>query len=110
MVFPCLSCSSTMLSGQTGSGKTRFVYKLLKNIKEMYTGEPPERILYCYGSHQPLFDDMAKAIPNITFHHGLPSTEIVNEFTADRRHRLIVLDDLMHRVILDLDMELLFTQ
>ena len=110
MVFPFLPCSSIMISGQTGSGRTRFVYQLLKNIKDMYAGEPPDRILYCYGIHQPLFDDMAKTIPNITFHHGLPSTEIVNEFTADRRHRLIVLDDLMHRVIHDLDMELLFTQ
>jgi hypothetical protein len=49
-------------------------------------------------------------IPNITFHQGLPSPEVVDEFTADRHHRLIVLDDVMHRVVQNVNMELLFTQ
>ena len=52
---------------------------------------------------------MEKTIPNITFHQGLPSPEVIDEFTADRRHRLIVLDDLMHQVVQMVDMELLFT-
>jgi hypothetical protein len=41
---------------------------------------------------------------------ALPSTEVIDEFTADRLQRLIVLDDLMHRVVQNVDMELLFTQ
>ena len=110
MVFPFLSCTSTCITGQTGSGKTRFVFRLLTHLKEMYPDEPPDAILYCYGIHQPLFEDMEKTIPHLVFHEGLPSMDTVREFTADRRHRLIVLDDLMHRVIHDLDMELLFTQ
>lgn len=110
MVFPFLSCSSTCIAGQTGSGKTRFVYRLLKHLKEMFPDEPPEAVLYCYGIHQPLFEDMEKTIPHLSFHEGLPSMETVREFTTDRRHRLIVLDDLMHRVVRDVDMELLFTQ
>ena len=52
---------------------------------------------------------MEKTIPNITFHQGLPSPEVIDEFAADRRHRLIVLDDLMHHVVQMVDMELLFT-
>ena len=108
MVFPFLSCTSTCITGQTGSGKTQFVYRLLRHVKEMYPDEPPEAILYCYGIHQPLFEEMEKTIPNLVFHEGLPSMETVREFTADRRHRLVVLDDLMHRVVRDV--ELLFTQ
>ena len=62
------------------------------------------------GTHQPLFEEMEKTIPSITFHQRLPSPEVIDEFTADRRHRLIVLDDLMHRVVQNVDMELFFTQ
>ena len=110
MVFPFLPCSSTCVTGQTGSGKTRFVFQLLKTAKDMYVEDPPNEIMYCFGIHQPLFEEMEKTIPNITFHQGLPSPEVIDEFTADRRHRLIVLDDLMHRVVQNVDMELLFTQ
>ena len=110
MMFPFLPCSSTCVTGQTGSGKTRLVFQLLKTVKDIYVEDPPKEILYCFGIHQPLFEEMKKTIPNITFHQGLPSPEVIDEFTADRRHRLIVLDDLMHRVVQNVDMELLFTQ
>lgn len=79
-------------------------------MKEMYPEEPPRSVLYCYGIYQPLFDKMKTVIPNIRFHEGLPTMETVREFTADRRHRLIVLDDLMHSVVCNVEMELLFTQ
>ena len=105
MVFPFLPCSSMCITGQT-----RFVYKLLRHLKDMYVEDTPERILYCYGIHQPLFEEMEKTIPRLSFHKGLPSMQTVDEFTAERRHRLIVLDDLMHRVVRDVDMKLLFTQ
>lgn len=98
------------ITGQTNCGKTRFVYKLLQHLEDMYVEDPPVQVLYCYGIHQPLFDKMEETIPRLSFHKGLPSTETIEEFTADRRHRLIVLDDLMHRVVRDVDMELLFTQ
>ena len=41
---------------------------------------------------------------------GLPSAEELDEFTGDRHHKLSVIDDLMHRVVQDKEMELLFTQ
>ena len=110
MAFPFLPCSSTRMTGQTGSEKTRFVFQLLKTVKDMYVEDPPYEIMYCFGIHQQLFEEMEKTIPNITFHQGLPSPEVIDEFTADRRHRLIVLDDLMHRVVQNVNMELLFTQ
>lgn len=53
---------------------------------------------------------MEQRFPNLRVHHGLPSNEVIEELTSDRQHALIVLDDLMHRVVRDADMELLFTQ
>jgi hypothetical protein len=52
---------------------------------------------------------MEQSIPGITF-LGLPSKSEIEDFTRDRHHHIIVLDDLMHRMIQDSDMELLFTQ
>jgi hypothetical protein len=76
----------------------------------MFTEDPPDKILYCYGIYQGLYREMEQSIPGITFLEGLPSNSEIENFTRDRHHHIIVLDDLMHRVIQDSDMELLFTQ
>ena len=109
-LLPFESCSSTWICGQTGSGKTRFVFRFLQNLKHMYTQEPPVEVLYCYGIYQELFMRMEKDIPHLTCQLGLPSKEQLDEFTRDGRHRLIIIDDLMHEVIQDQSMELLFTR
>lgn len=98
------------ISGQTGSGKTRFVYRLLSDVTKMYREDPPDRIMYCYGIHQPLFDDMEVEIPNLEMKHGLPTPEEIGEFTKDRKHRLIIIDDLSHQLLNNQEMELLFIQ
>ena len=108
--LPFEPCSSICISGQTGSGKTRWVYQLLTHIRDMYVKDPPTGILYCYGIYQPVFDEMERIVPNFTSKQGLPSSEEIDEFTADRCHKLIVIDDLMHKVTQDKEMELLFTQ
>jgi hypothetical protein len=53
---------------------------------------------------------MEARFSNFRLHHGVPTNEMIEELTSDRQHTLIVLDDLMHRVVRDADMELLFTQ
>ena len=108
MIFPFLPCSSFVVLGQTSSGKTRFVYELLKHANVMFTEDPLDKILYVYGIYQELYREMEKTLPNITFLEGLPSQSKIEDFTRDRHHRIIVLDDLMYRVIQDGDMELLF--
>ena len=75
----------------------------------MYVEKPPQKILYCYGVYQPLFDQMEKVVPNLTFYQGLPSSDTLDEFTADRKHGLVILDDLMNHVTQSPDMEALFT-
>ena len=52
---------------------------------------------------------MEQTIKNFRSKQGLPSTEDLEEFTMDRRHKLIVIDDLKHKVVEDKEMELLFT-
>ena len=76
----------------------------------MYSRDQPCQILYCYGIYQHLFDEMEGTVKNFQSKQGLPSSEELEEFTTDRRHKLIVIDDLMHRVVEDKEMELLFTQ
>ena len=72
--------------------------------------EPPVHVLYCYGIHQPLFDEMERTLPHFTARQGLPTVEELEDYTQDRKHKLIVIDDLMHEVVQNKDMELLFTQ
>ncbi|VDI68723.1 Hypothetical predicted protein [Mytilus galloprovincialis] len=99
-----------VISGQTGSGKTRFVFKLLQHFNVMYGKDPPDKILYCYGIHQDLFDDMEKTIPGITFLKGIPTPDTIDDFTREKRHRLVIIDDLGHEVVKNQEMELIFTQ
>lgn len=99
-----------MVSGATGSGKTMWVYRLLQHLPDMYVEEPPVETMYCYGIHQPLFDEMETTLPNFRLHQGVPSAEELDQFTSDHQHRLIILDDLMQQVVKNDQMELLFTQ
>lgn len=107
-MFPFLSPSSFSISGTTGSGKTSFLKKLLENKELMFTS-PPNKILYCYGVWQDLFNEMESAIPNLYFNEGIPSSELINEFT-DYKHNVIVLDDLMTECLKNDEIELLFTR
>jgi hypothetical protein len=76
----------------------------------MYKEDPPDRILYCYGIHQPLFDKMELEIQNLEMKKGLPTLQEIEAFTQTRTHRLIIIDDLAHQLLNDSEMELLFTQ
>ena len=107
--LPFEACSSMCITGQTGAGKTLWLYRVLKQLKHMYR-EPPVHTLYCYGIYQPLFDDMERELPHFTARLGIPTTDELEEYTKDRQHKLIVIDDLMHEVIQNKEMELLFTQ
>jgi hypothetical protein len=90
MPSPC----NMIISSPTNGGKSTFVYRLLKHDMFQMT---PEKILYCYNSTwQPLFSQLEVEIPGITFHHGLPAEQELEEFKASTAgHKLIILDDLM---------------
>ena len=97
-----------MISGATKSGKTQWGFQLLKHVNTMFDC-PPDKILYCYGIYQPLFDRMKGDVPGIQFHQGLPSQSFFRQF-ANSQHNLIILDDLMSEVSASREAELLFTR
>ena len=110
MTLPFELCSSICISGQTGSGKTQWVYKFLTNVNKIYFKNPPSKILYCYDIHQDLFDDMERSVPTFCSKQGLPTVEELDEFTSDKRNKLIIIDNLVHEVMGNKNMKLLFTQ
>jgi len=78
---------TSVISGPTGSGKSVFVQRLIKHAKSIIS-PPPDRILYCYGVFQQIFNEME----GVEFNEGLPS---LCEFDGSR-HTLVIIDDLMH--------------
>ena len=104
-LLPFNECCSIMVCGATSSGKTIWTYKVLQNLNVFK--HPPEAILYCYGVWQPLFEDM-EMIPNLIMRQGVPDS--LDDWAPDVKHRLIIIDDLMDKVVNSLDMSLLFTQ
>ena len=102
--------SNIIISGATGCGKTHWLYEMLKQKEHVFEGRAPDRILYCYGIYQHLFDEMKKKIKNITFQPGIPSDTDIKKLARKAKHGLIVLDDLMTEVSNDPGAEKLFTQ
>ena len=87
------------ISGQTGSGKAEWVYKFLTHINEIYSKDQASKVLYCYGIHQDLFNDMKRSVPNFHSKQGLPTVDEKDELTRDKRHKLIIKENLMHEVM-----------
>lgn len=96
-VIPFVCPTTFYLSGSTGSGKTWFLAQLLKYQDEMFVPHPPARIVYCYGVWQSLYEKMEADIKNIEFHRGLPTREEIKDLTSDKKHHMIILDDLMNQ-------------
>lgn len=71
---------------------------------------PPEKVLYCYGIYQPLYETMEKELPFITFQQGLPSTSDLEALAHEKTCNLVCLDDLMESVTTSSEMENLFVK
>ena len=78
LVHP-LTC---IVSGPTGSGKSVFVAKL---IRENIIHPKPDRIVWCYGEYQKLYE----TLPEVEFVQGL-----VQDFNP-QLNNLLIIDDLM---------------
>jgi hypothetical protein len=50
-----------LVAGMTGTGKTWWVKKLLEHADVMMD-PPPQRILWCYGQWQPLYEEMKRTL------------------------------------------------
>ena len=108
MSVPFPPNTTFVLAGATSSGKSCWVHRFLKNISHMFGDTPTEKILYCYGVYQPLFDQMREDVPNLMFHCGLPDVEEIEALSGG--HSLLILDDLMQEVVNSKTMQDLFCQ
>ena len=84
---------SAIVAGPSGSGKTQLLRRILEKGEHVINGAP-QRILWCYGIHQPLYDEMQNTIPNIDFIEGFPN-ELESQLDPTIRNYIII-DDMMH--------------
>lgn len=104
-MIPLKLPAAAMFVGATLSGKSFLVRKLLLSAHVMM--DPvPEKIVYCYGSYQPMFNEMRREIPNIEFVEGFDPSIIPS--LAPKT--LLVTDDLMADLADSADFEKLFTK
>ena len=96
-----------LVVGPRGAGKSEFVKQLL-SLKWFIMKNPPERIVWFYGRHQPdLFRSLTQEIPCIEFYEGL-STNIEVMFDRSKRN-ICIMDDLMQSASGNQLVENLFT-
>ena len=96
---------SMLVAGPRGAGKSKFVKQ---SLKRFIMTNPPERIVWFYGRHQPdLFCSLAQEITCIEFYEGLP-TNIEVMFDRSKRN-ICIIDDLMQSASGNQLVENLFT-
>ena len=96
-----------ILAGPTGCGKTQFVKRLLENA-EIMIHPPPQNILWCYGMHQPAYEEMQASLPQIQFIEGLPTD--LESYIDPSIPNLVVIDDLMNELSNDPRLTNIFTK
>ncbi len=77
---------TALIAGATGSGKSYFTRALLQHATRLIH-PTPDRVVWCYGEWQPLYDSM----PWVEFHEGLPDREMFQPHVKT----VVVVDDLM---------------
>ena len=90
------SPASCIVAGASSSGKTSFIFELLKNDKLMFK-QIPRKIIYCYSTYQPLYDDMKKQVENIEFFEGLPGKNDMDMWTVEPALKFLIIDDLAQK-------------
>jgi GTPase SAR1 family protein len=93
--FTCL------VTGPTSCGKTEFTIRLIENSARVIFPNP-EKIIWGYGTYQKRFE----TLKNIEFIEGMPELSMFDE----RKHTLLILDDLMLDASKDQTITKLFTQ
>ena len=92
-IFKLCHPFSMLVAGPRGAGKSEFVKQLL-SVKRFIMTNPPERIVWFYGRHQPdLFCSLAQEIHCIELFEGLPTN---TEVMFDRsKGSICIIDDLI---------------
>ena len=79
-----------LITGASGSGKIYFTQHLLRQLQRVC---PPNQH-YCYGSYQPLFDEMKKQ-DGVHFREGVPTLDDLKTWFTPKQRGLLVIDDLI---------------
>ena len=77
---------TALVAGATGSGKSFFTRALIQHAASLIH-PAPDRIVWCYGEWQSLYDTM----PWVDFHEGLPDLQMFQPSVKT----VVVVDDLM---------------
>ena len=83
---------SMVVSGPSGSRKSVWTKKLLLSS---LIQPSPERIIWCFGQWQPLFDNIRKKIPRIEFVNGISDHLNDQHYIDVSKRNILVFDDLM---------------
>ena len=98
---------SMVVSGPSGSGKTEWTRRLLRSS---LIRPDPQRIIWCYGQWQPLYDELQRQRADIEFVRGIPEDLGHPDFIRTSERNLLVLDDLMTEAKCDQRIADLFTK
>ena len=98
---------SVVISDPSGSGKSEWTRKLLLSSLIQPT---PERIIWCFGQWQPLYDAIWKKIPSIEFVSGIPDYLDDQHYINTGKRNILVFDDLMTEAKCDQRVADLFTK
>ena len=98
---------SMIVSGPSASGKSVWTRNLLISTQIQPS---PERIIWCFGQRQSLYDDIWKKIPWIEFVKGIPDYQISENYIDTNKKNLLVFDDLMTEAKCDQRIADLFTR
>jgi hypothetical protein len=72
--------------------------------------QPVARVLYCYAVWNDSFNQIERK-PDVQFHQFLPSHDVLQEFISnDKKHLVIVIDDLMEEAINSSEAQALFVR
>lgn len=98
---------SMVVSVPSGNGKMEWTRKLLLP----YLVRPPsERVIWCFGQWQPLYDEIQYIILCIEFEHGIPDNLNSFEYINANKRNLLVFDELMTEAKCDQRIADLFTK
>lgn len=100
--------TTMLIAGPTSCGKSTWVKRLLLNREHMFF-TTPRNVLFCYGSWQEGFNEL-KHMDGITLHDGIPTQTVIDRLTADGKHSLLVMDDLIRDCCLSPFAMTLFTE
>ena len=101
---------TSVFDGRLGSQWQQKILWTKKLLLSSLIQPSPERIIWCYGQWQPLYDNIRKRIPIIEFVNGIPDHLNDQHYIDASKRNVLVFDDLMTEAKCDQRIADLFTK